>query len=114
MRMRKFDMNLIKNINGDLQKQERNIGIRQLRVKLIDTINRELYKQEQIMGIRELGVELIETRDRGIGLKAMKSFNPEELIVEYTGDVITPCEVSNRANNGNNVSLPPEANWLIY
>jgi hypothetical protein len=110
MRMRKFDMDLIKNINGALQKQERNIGIRQL---LIETFNRELHKQEQIMGIRKLGVELIETSDRGIGLKAMKSFNPKELIVEYTGDVITPREVSNRANIGNNVSLPPEANWLI-
>jgi hypothetical protein len=83
IRISKTDIKLIKTVNRALQKQEqeRNIEIRELCLKLIATINRALQKK--------LGIKLIETTNRGIGLKAIKYFEPDKLVVEYTGEVIT-------------------------
>lgn len=42
------------------------------------------------------GFEIVWTGDKGYGLRAVRSYAPGELIIEYTGDVISPDEVQNR------------------
>uniref|UniRef100_A0A060TD66 ARAD1D04708p n=1 Tax=Blastobotrys adeninivorans TaxID=409370 RepID=A0A060TD66_BLAAD len=42
------------------------------------------------------GFEIVWTGEKGYGLRAVRSYAPGELIIEYTGDVISPDEVQNR------------------
>lgn len=42
------------------------------------------------------GVEVFLTEDRGYGLKALRSFEPRQIIVEYTGEIITQEESERR------------------
>ncbi|KAF2397351.1 SET domain-containing protein [Trichodelitschia bisporula] len=44
----------------------------------------------------EEGVEVVETKDRGHGVRAMRSFRPNQIIVEYVGEVITQDEADRR------------------
>ena len=45
----------------------------------------------------EIGVEVVETADgRGSGIRANRSFEPNQIIVEYTGEIITPEECDRR------------------
>ncbi|TGZ77997.1 hypothetical protein EX30DRAFT_351354 [Ascodesmis nigricans] len=44
------------------------------------------------------GVEVFQTGDRGLGLRAMRSFEPKQIIVEYTGEIITQEESEHRLN----------------
>ncbi|KEQ57673.1 SET domain-containing protein, partial [Aureobasidium melanogenum CBS 110374] len=37
-----------------------------------------------------IGVELFKTSDRGFGVRACTQFEPREIIVEHTGEIITP------------------------
>jgi histone-lysine N-methyltransferase ASH1L len=45
------------------------------------------------------GVEVMKTGDRGFGVRAMRSFKPNQIIVEYTGEIITQDEADRRMNN---------------
>ncbi|KAI5801437.1 hypothetical protein DFH27DRAFT_556824 [Peziza echinospora] len=42
------------------------------------------------------GVEVIETKDRGYGLRAIRSFEPNQIIVEYCGEIISQEETDER------------------
>jgi histone-lysine N-methyltransferase ASH1L len=42
------------------------------------------------------GVEVIKTPDRGFGVRACRSYEPNEIITEYSGEIITPNEASRR------------------
>ena len=42
------------------------------------------------------GVEVIKTPDRGFGVRACRSYEPHEIITEYTGEIITPNEAGRR------------------
>ncbi|KAF8470213.1 hypothetical protein BDZ91DRAFT_40992 [Kalaharituber pfeilii] len=42
------------------------------------------------------GVEVIQTKDRGFGLRAIRSFEPNEIIVEYCGEIISQEETEKR------------------
>ena len=43
-----------------------------------------------------VGVEVCQTPGRGFGLHACRSFNKDQIIVEYTGEIITKNEASRR------------------
>ena len=58
-------------------------------------------------GKYNIGVEVIKTADRGYGVRSNRSFVPHQIIVEYTGEIITQEEAESRMNNeykGNEVS----------
>lgn len=44
----------------------------------------------------DYGVEVQETEDRGYGVRAMRSFEPHQIIVEYAGEIITQDECERR------------------
>jgi hypothetical protein len=44
------------------------------------------------------GIEVMATGDRGHGVRAMRSFEPGQIICEYTGEVITQDEADRRMN----------------
>ncbi|KAF2859781.1 SET domain-containing protein [Piedraia hortae CBS 480.64] len=41
---------------------------------------------------KDLGIELIQTVDRGYGVRAQRAFEPKEIVLEYTGELITEEE----------------------
>lgn len=43
-----------------------------------------------------IGVEVTKTNDRGYGVRANRSFEPNQIIIEYTGEIITQEECDNR------------------
>lgn len=43
-----------------------------------------------------IGVEVLKTPDRGYGVRANRSFEPNQIIIEYTGEIITREECDNR------------------
>lgn len=43
-----------------------------------------------------IGVEVTKTHDRGYGVRANRSFEPNQIIIEYTGEIITQEECDNR------------------
>ncbi|KAF2205891.1 hypothetical protein GQ43DRAFT_467746 [Delitschia confertaspora ATCC 74209] len=47
----------------------------------------------------DYGVEVVETKDRGFGVRAMRSFDPYQIIVEYAGEIITQGECERRMKN---------------
>ncbi|KAI5209354.1 hypothetical protein AUEXF2481DRAFT_616729 [Aureobasidium subglaciale EXF-2481] len=42
------------------------------------------------------GVEVVKTPDRGFGVRACRSYEPNQIITEYTGEIITPNEAGRR------------------
>ncbi|KAJ9641380.1 hypothetical protein H2201_006935 [Coniosporium apollinis] len=44
----------------------------------------------------DVGVEVMPTRDRGFGVRAARTFDPGQIIVEYTGEVIDQNECDRR------------------
>lgn len=46
-----------------------------------------------------IGVEVMKTIDRGYGVRANRSFKPNQIIIEYTGEIITPEECDNRMHS---------------
>jgi palmitoyltransferase ZDHHC9/14/18 len=44
----------------------------------------------------DYGVEVLETKDRGFGVRAMRTFEPYQIIVEYAGEIITQDECDRR------------------
>jgi histone-lysine N-methyltransferase ASH1L len=47
-------------------------------------------------GKYNVGVEVIKTEDRGYGVRSNRTFEPNQLIVEYTGEIITQEECERR------------------
>jgi len=47
----------------------------------------------------DYGVEVMETEDRGYGVRAMRTFYPNQMIVEYVGEIITQEECKRRMEN---------------
>ena len=47
-------------------------------------------------GKYNVGVEVLKTVDRGYGIRANRSFAPNQIIVEYTGEIITKEECDSR------------------
>lgn len=45
-----------------------------------------------------IGVEVVKTPDRGHGVRSNRCFEPNQIIVEYTGEIITQEECDNRMN----------------
>ncbi|KAH7381664.1 hypothetical protein BKA66DRAFT_586548 [Pyrenochaeta sp. MPI-SDFR-AT-0127] len=44
----------------------------------------------------DYGVEVVHTEDRGYGVRAMRTFEPHQIIVEYAGEIITQSECERR------------------
>ncbi|KAJ4346197.1 hypothetical protein N0V95_005613 [Ascochyta clinopodiicola] len=44
----------------------------------------------------DYGVEVMETEGRGYGVRAMRTFEPHQIIVEYAGEIITQSECERR------------------
>lgn len=49
-------------------------------------------------GKYNIGVEVIKTLDRGYGVRSNRCFEPHQIIVEYTGEIITQDECDDRVN----------------
>jgi len=49
-------------------------------------------------GKYNVGVEVIKTLDRGYGVRSNRTFDPNQIIVEYTGEIITQDECEDRMN----------------
>ena len=49
-------------------------------------------------GKYNIGVEVMKTADRGYGIRANRTFEPNQIIVEYTGEIITQNECDERMN----------------
>ncbi|KAJ5306557.1 hypothetical protein N7508_005572 [Penicillium antarcticum] len=47
-------------------------------------------------GKYNIGVEVIKTQDRGYGVRSNRSFEPNQIIVEYTGEILTQFECEKR------------------
>lgn len=47
-------------------------------------------------GKYNIGVEVIKTPDRGYGVRSNRTFEPNQIIVEYTGEIITQTECERR------------------
>jgi hypothetical protein len=43
-----------------------------------------------------IGVEIIKTLDRGYGVRARRPYKPHQIIIEHTGEIITPNEADRR------------------
>lgn len=50
-------------------------------------------------GKYNVGVEVIKTVDRGYGVRSNRTFEPNQIIVEYTGEIITQEEAEDRMHN---------------
>jgi palmitoyltransferase ZDHHC9/14/18 len=44
----------------------------------------------------DYGVEVVDTVERGYGVRAMRTFEPYQIIVEYAGEIITQLECERR------------------
>ncbi|KAJ9661944.1 hypothetical protein H2198_001696 [Neophaeococcomyces mojaviensis] len=56
----------------------------------------ELRQRVKKGGKYNVGVEVIKTNDRGYGVRANRTFEPNQIIVEYTGEIINQEECENR------------------
>lgn len=70
----------------------------------------ELKQRTRAGGKYNIGVEVIKTQDRGYGVRSNRTFEPNQIIVEYTGEIITQAECESRMRSvykNNEVSDPP-------
>lgn len=56
----------------------------------------ELRRRNQTGRKYNIGVEVIKTESRGYGVRSNRTFEPNQIIVEYTGEVITQEECERR------------------
>lgn len=56
----------------------------------------ELKHRAKAGGKYNVGVEVIKTADRGYGVRSNRTFEPNQVIVEYTGEIITQSECEKR------------------
>lgn len=53
----------------------------------------------KVGGKYNVGVEVIKTLDRGYGVRSNRTFEPNQIIVEYAGEIITQDECDDRMRN---------------
>ncbi len=58
----------------------------------------DLQERRKFGGKYRIGVEVIKTEDRGYGVRSNRCFEPHQIIVEYTGEIITEEECDRRMN----------------
>ncbi|CAG8958868.1 hypothetical protein HYFRA_00011821 [Hymenoscyphus fraxineus] len=58
----------------------------------------ELSERRKAGGKYRIGVEVLKTADRGYGVRSNRCFEPNQIIVEYTGEIITEEECDRRMN----------------
>jgi histone-lysine N-methyltransferase ASH1L len=58
----------------------------------------DLQERRKAGGKFRVGVEVIKTADRGHGVRANRQFEANQIIVEYTGEIITEDECDRRMN----------------
>ncbi|KUJ07399.1 SET domain-containing protein [Mollisia scopiformis] len=58
----------------------------------------DLQERRKLGGPYRIGVEVIKTEDRGYGVRSNRCFGPHQIIVEYTGEIITEEECDRRMN----------------
>ena len=56
----------------------------------------ELKKRVKAGKLYDIGLEVIKTEDRGYGVRSNRTFEPNQIIVEYTGEIITQAEGEKR------------------
>jgi hypothetical protein len=69
----------------------------------------ELAERKAKGGPYRTGVEVYKTSDRGYGVRSNRCFEPNQIITEYTGEIITEEECDRRMNEEykNNAVGPP-------
>lgn len=58
----------------------------------------QLQERRKEGGKYRIGVEVIKTADRGYGVRSNRCFDANQIIVEYTGEIITEDECDRRMN----------------
>lgn len=58
----------------------------------------DLQERRLAGGPYRIGVEVVKTADRGYGVRSNRGFEPNQIIVEYTGEIITEQECERRMN----------------
>lgn len=58
----------------------------------------QLQERRKEGGKYRIGVEVIKTTDRGYGVRSNRCFDANQIIVEYTGEIITEDECDRRMN----------------
>lgn len=58
----------------------------------------ELSERRKAGGKYRVGVEVLKTADRGYGVRSNRCFDANQIIVEYTGEIITEDECDRRMN----------------
>ena len=56
----------------------------------------DLEKRVKTKSAYDIGVEVVETKSKGFGVRACRSYEPGQAIVEYTGEIITSDECEQR------------------
>ena len=56
----------------------------------------DLRQRVKAGGKYNIGVEVVKTQDKGHGVRSNRTFQPHQIIVEYTGEIITPEECDRR------------------
>jgi histone-lysine N-methyltransferase ASH1L len=69
-----------------------NIGVQYCTNRSFD----QLRQRCKAGGKYNIGVEVIKTADRGYGVRSNRAFEPNQIIVEYTGEIITQDECDDR------------------
>ncbi|GLA12489.1 hypothetical protein AnigIFM62618_008434 [Aspergillus niger] len=71
----------------------------------------ELKQRTKAGGKYNIGVEVIKTADRGYGVRSNRTFEPNQIIVEYTGEIITQTECEKRMRT---IYKHNECYYLMY
>ncbi|KAI9927971.1 hypothetical protein MW887_002823 [Aspergillus wentii] len=71
----------------------------------------ELKQRTKAGGKYNIGVEVIKTSDRGYGVRSNRTFEPNQIIVEYTGEIVTQNECERRMRS---VYKNNECYYLMY
>ena len=58
----------------------------------------DLQARTKKRGRYRVGVEVVKTGDRGYGVRSNRCFEPNQIIMEYTGEIITDEECERRMN----------------
>lgn len=77
----------------------------------------DLQERRRGGGKYRIGVEVIKTEDRGYGVRTNRSFEAHQIIVEYTGEIITEDECDRRMNEDykdNDVSYHAAWPYSLY
>ena len=58
----------------------------------------DLTLRRSLGGKYRIGVEVVKTSDRGYGVRSNRAFKANQIIMEYTGEIITEAECEHRVN----------------